>query len=118
MSYHATLEFGVGVRATTEVATKVGLPKPRESPDEYGYYLNAADVKKWADWASDIEFNPRHLSLDEAWAFAIAQGLRGKASDYIYEAMCEAPGDMLGNGGWARKNFLRKKTKAFRIDFI
>ena len=100
MGSYAQAQIQINVNAVYRAGEKYGLPVP--TPDDYAYFMTAAQVKTWMDFDGDLQG-------EAILVYAVLQRL---ASDYIYEKTLAAP---VGRG---RKDFLRKATKAFRVVFI
>ena len=108
----------INVNRVYEAAEVMGLPAPKEDKNSHCAVMSARDAKKWVDYSL---LKDRQLARDGYTAFDIhsmtSYELGGiistQMSCYITSACDEA--DQLGLSGGPRKNFLRKKTKAFQV---
>lgn len=104
MGAYASAEIAVNVKAVFRSALRHGLPVPRPIDKEWGYYMTANHVRIWH------EFVCQNVVDNET--FLVATILSERAQSYICKQSLSAP------RGRGRRDFLRKATKAFRVDFF
>lgn len=113
MGMYATAKISVSVRMVEDVANELGLPKPQCFGDHCEMRLK--DVRRWVKYCT-ASFHP--IVAEEF--YIIRAVMRNDASDYIYQATLEAD-DLQRTGKLApakRKDFLRRKTKEYRLYFV
>jgi hypothetical protein len=111
MSYNAHIETWLGKNSVEHWARTYGLPAPKWDTVDEVYYLNAQDVREWAEtklifWAQDGATICQFLITEHA-------------HNYISEVISEL--DMKVRHGeitrHQRKDYLRQKTKEYRMVF-
>ena len=109
MGSYAHANIGINVNAVDRANKKYGLPTV--VPDinaGFGYYLDYRAVKTWCDAMNEMQ-------LDNE-AFLVSLIVREQASEYIYKKSAEADEKFKDNPK-ARRAFLRKASKQFRVFF-
>lgn len=128
MGHYIYQDVSIKLNVVKGLAEHYSLPEPKWTADkETGFeypFLTASDVKQYVDAADTLMgFNmelPEVLlaaknATMQAILYHVAQVMGSHARDYIYSAMCDA--DAKGLEGGERKNFLRKATEEYTLDF-